>query len=705
MSSPPSEPENAAPTSPVRSEQGQENSPSSGQNKPTRWTQTSQTSSTSLLTQALAGKQEADQNPTSSSTSGYPPESSITPLPQYFAAADGQSNNGVNTGKDKGRNMATVATGSMAGLRMSGDLRSAPSTPSIRYDMEHVDSRLANYRDFLNGNRGRGISLERTEKEKRVQDSPKGTYSTNPGDTALPPSPVPVSPTALDTISNNHPTEGVRARYRSWREPRSGTGAGPEKAWSIGEDGADDILGGQVEKSIKDAMAGVEPNNRSRKASHSLRFFKEGLPDDKTKKSKSRGRSKDGSALVKTSPISEHPKVRIPQAKSDSFASYDRAVDGRSPASSPQGSNTPGSRHASGQARFSPISTSDSLASPGDGYFDVAPTTDNLSEEQVNTLPAALLDEIRKHHNLTPGAAKGSSFSRSIPVTESERPKATDDSNASKSVADDQQHYNSDSDGDKPSQARGSEEDEESGEEQISSALFVPHKTPHESPERERDGMRSIKSPVLDTQDQGSTSQEWLEEYEVPSRDLDKKYISQESKPRPGPSPTQTKQPSLYTEKDKFSSEPQAFSDGDHGMASEGGYSTAGEESSIADDQELTPTGSVKQDVASGYAQHLHDHQQTPRQPLEAIELIPYRHQVGGHTTMWRFSKRAVCKQLNNRENEFYEKVEHYHPQLLKFLPRYVWVFFLTTYPLGFDAESLPRRYKPKLDYLYYSLY
>jgi inositol-hexakisphosphate kinase len=52
--------------------------------------------------------------------------------------------------------------------------------------------------------------------------------------------------------------------------------------------------------------------------------------------------------------------------------------------------------------------------------------------------------------------------------------------------------------------------------------------------------------------------------------------------------------------------------------------------------------------------------------------LIPYRHQVGGHTTLWRFSKRAVCKQLTNRENEFYETVEHYHPQLLKFLPRFV---------------------------------
>jgi hypothetical protein len=95
----------------------------------------------------------------------------------------------------------------------------------------------------------------------------------------------------------------------------------------------------------------------------------------------------------------------------------------------------------------------------------------------------------------------------------------------------------------------------------------------------------------------------------------------------------------------------------------------------LNDDLDTTPTGSFKpgSQVPSDDKPRLHDHQQKPKQPLEAIELIPYRHQVGGHTTMWRFSKRAVCKQLNNRENEFYERVERYHPLLLEFLPRYVY--------------------------------
>ena len=68
----------------------------------------------------------------------------------------------------------------------------------------------------------------------------------------------------------------------------------------------------------------------------------------------------------------------------------------------------------------------------------------------------------------------------------------------------------------------------------------------------------------------------------------------------------------------------------------------------------------------------VHDDQVEEEKPLEAIELIPYKHQVGGHTTLWRFSKRAVCKQLNNRENEFYENIERYHRDLLPFLPRCV---------------------------------
>ncbi|KAF8252845.1 SAICAR synthase-like protein [Wilcoxina mikolae CBS 423.85] len=64
--------------------------------------------------------------------------------------------------------------------------------------------------------------------------------------------------------------------------------------------------------------------------------------------------------------------------------------------------------------------------------------------------------------------------------------------------------------------------------------------------------------------------------------------------------------------------------------------------------------------------------------PRGAVELKPYRHQVGGHTALFRFSQKAVCKSLSNSENEFYEAIETRHPELLQFLPRYIGVLNVT---------------------------
>jgi len=56
----------------------------------------------------------------------------------------------------------------------------------------------------------------------------------------------------------------------------------------------------------------------------------------------------------------------------------------------------------------------------------------------------------------------------------------------------------------------------------------------------------------------------------------------------------------------------------------------------------------------------------------DAIELKPFSHQVGGHAAVYRVSRKAICKKVNNRENKFYETVERWHPDLLDFMPRYV---------------------------------
>ncbi|CDK28848.1 unnamed protein product [Kuraishia capsulata CBS 1993] len=57
-----------------------------------------------------------------------------------------------------------------------------------------------------------------------------------------------------------------------------------------------------------------------------------------------------------------------------------------------------------------------------------------------------------------------------------------------------------------------------------------------------------------------------------------------------------------------------------------------------------------------------------------AVELLPFKNKVGGHTAIFKFSKKAVCKALVNRENTWYESVERHHPELLGFMPRYIGV-------------------------------
>jgi hypothetical protein len=544
-----------------------------------------------------------------------------------------------------------VAPAAASDVRGAGLGGSHSPVPFFRHDRRDVRP------NRFNGHRGRGTSLERTEKERRIQVSPNGAYVSNAGDTALASPPAPRrTPTPADVIAKNPPTEGVRASYRAWRYPLPNVAA--EKAWSINERGGDDDQGGRVEKLISDAMAGVEPNNRSRKASHSLGFFKEGLPEDRTKKRevRGRGRSKEGSSPVKSlGKKLQDTAQRVHATDIPSEDGHHSPIEGGRPASATVSKQDLGSAEG---------------PSTEEGYVDLAGSAE--APKEIRTLPPQLLAEIRRHHNLTPGATKGTSFSRSLPVTESERPK-DEEAGLEAVSAQPSPKYEAGSDGDgaELSPVKSADEEDESGEEQISSALFVPHQSTRDSPEGDSSVFESV--PDHRAEDRRSLDvsniQRWLEQYEVPSRDLTQKDSL--SRVVPIPSPVRIKPPSSY-EREIAPPWPGDVSSAEQEILDDSGYTTAGEE--LADDHEITPVGSLKPEsyIPGGNNRHVSDELLDPKRPLEAIELIPYRHQVGGHTTMWRFSKRAVCKQLSNRENEFYEKVERYHPQLLKFLPRFV---------------------------------
>ncbi|CAG8455090.1 14365_t:CDS:2, partial [Ambispora leptoticha] len=66
-----------------------------------------------------------------------------------------------------------------------------------------------------------------------------------------------------------------------------------------------------------------------------------------------------------------------------------------------------------------------------------------------------------------------------------------------------------------------------------------------------------------------------------------------------------------------------------------------------------------------------------PESP-RAVPLTPFANQVGGHTSFFRFSKKAVCKPLCRQENLFYETLETQHPELLPYVPKYLGVLNVT---------------------------
>lgn len=72
-----------------------------------------------------------------------------------------------------------------------------------------------------------------------------------------------------------------------------------------------------------------------------------------------------------------------------------------------------------------------------------------------------------------------------------------------------------------------------------------------------------------------------------------------------------------------------------------------------------------------------------------AVELTPFNNKVGGHTAIFRFSHRAVCKALVNRENAWYETIEQNHEDILKFMPRYIGVLNVRYTTLVDDNEDL----------------
>lgn len=446
---------------------------------------------------------------------------------------------------------------------------------------------------------GRGMSLERTDKERRLKELAFATRTYS--DSSMPPT---ITASEREAVKVNarldSPSMTGQPSPTRPRKPDHRVSMGPEKVWSIGSEDLNNAQDGLVEKSIAEVLAGVEPNARSRKASHSLRFFKEGLPEEKSK----------------TRDLRLGPKEKLPLT--DDVLHAVRGGDQAAKSLQP----TPGSAEdypaRLTRTKTFPLPSSDTHYeddAPLD-YFHLRPR-----DKDHGAAPPLLEDKYQAPESpeATPPAE--------LKQDEEERHGATSDTAV--------------------------EDGELSGEEKISSAVFVPHKGPQDAPAGTEEPETDFDAPVKPhpRNDDGSS---WLVKADEPEAD------------DPGTPDVEAAGEVRDPARLQFEARHRA---------------TADDQQTHAVPVQPIPTefdlpqqneSRAPHVVSPGYGDLVHDHQLGPSEPLDAIELVPYRHQVGGHTTLWRFSKRAVCKQLNNRENEFYEQIEKYHRDLLPFLPRYV---------------------------------
>ncbi|KAI9367086.1 hypothetical protein BJX61DRAFT_354866 [Aspergillus egyptiacus] len=405
---------------------------------------------------------------------------------------------------------------------------------------------------------------------------------------------------------------------------------------------------GRVENSIEANIANAEPaaHVRSRKSSHYLGLFKEN-----TATSPDRKRRDDRVGKHDGPPDSPEKEQRT------QLDTHDENHEAKSPEHlEPRGPKSLSELSLASIPLMKPVAG-------GDTSFG------QLSEEvsqktKPGAFPRSLLEEIRNFH-LTPGGGRSGSIPS--PYWEKGRnslPPRSPLSDAS------QEHR------------RGSDEDDE---EQISSAVYFPHERVTVSDEVDQLPPYDEGPRDLQQYDESAESKRILmperhtvpDEHETNHVDIslrsknDSRILHGDLLDRRTPI-EELNQKSIDSMSQRHT-EYHAGEESEPVSADDSGMSVQDEESSVTD-AEATPTATPTQ------RHHFPRPRRSPGMvtPVGAVELKPYRHQVGGHTTVFRFSRRAVCKQLNNRENEFYERIERRHPEMLMFLPRYIGVLNVT---------------------------
>ncbi|KAM4060752.1 inositol polyphosphate kinase [Hirsutella rhossiliensis] len=580
--------------------------------------------SRSLLSQALASARGIP--PTTHQQDGPdrhkpPPKPLLPPAPPRASQDTDLSSPGHVALRDGDIGPSLIQPVAMAAPATISIARREPTSVPSSYDqsvLTHARDMLLDHRDFLDRTTSRAsTSLELDRSTSDSFHAHTFAHSSVPDGSS-----TPTKASSFESFESTPmlPTQLMRDMPRkSSHRPRAVEHAltlgseKNEKVWSIGS-GDGDEEDGLVEQSVAEAMAGVEPNARSRKASYSLRFFKEGLPPD------DKGRRKDAKPTQreKLSPALEE--------------------DARAPSDVPADASTPPViqtlfMSAAGRQTSRPISLQTD-------YFDVRGiVTTNRAASPTRPQPVKPTGQEDADTSKVPQQVGP------CPALESEGEASEPESASETRVR--SHHDGSDADGDAHVEADA----DDSGEEKISSAVFLPHQEMPEARMKPGDGVDLVRTSRPRSLSQSKTHP-WLVKADEPEPEPE---IHDKDEPAFG-SPTLRPRETPVSRKGDVCLEPS-------------------DQCAVEDELEVKCSMPARLPRAvTRYQDHVHEHQHHARKPLEAIELIPYKHQVGGHTTLWRFSRRAVCKQLNNRENEFYETIERYHRDLLPFLPRYIGV-------------------------------
>jgi hypothetical protein len=409
--------------------------------------------------------------------------------------------------------------------------------------------------------------------------------------------------------------------------------------WSIGT-GEGSEEDGQVEKSVAEAMAGVEPNARSRKASYSLRFFKEGLPpEDKT-------RRKDAKSALR-----ERLSPTIEERSVGSLGAIDKGPLLPPPADA--GLPTP--RSAEARNDNTPTIKEAAITVPDDSagdYFTFSKGDATHSEATPSKVLTEQKSSGQSHADICSGTPKLTAPPSKIESNENgNHDRGHGDSGDLSKVHDTTRSPGADV----RTSTELDVEAEDSGEEKISSAVFLPH--------QELTGSDVMETFTGDA-DWTAPRQRSL------SQSKTRPWLVKADEPEPEPQEDVIEDDESALEDNSLETPPSrdVIKTGVGEQPCQG--SKALPQADHQDPKHVSPRKPLSQVTQKQIDDHAHDHPLDAHEQLEAIELKPYKHQVGGHTTLWRFSRRAVCKQLNNRENEFYEIVERYHRDLLSFLPR-----------------------------------